>query len=196
MTKDTDILTMLEIDQIMLQQMKVLIQKEYLRRKKKILTSKLNGKNIVLEINSWAVSLMWYGAGMIDWTDEELKALGRKTRNKLIMYSALHPRSDVNRLYLSRKNGGRGLHEIEECVKVKRNNFALHESRRQDEMVRQIVREGVVNIEGVKDGSSLRKENKENHQGQWHEKALHRRFITAVQDDMDKEKNWKGLRHA
>ena len=89
-------LGMLEIDQIMQQQMKVLIQKEYLRRTKKILKSKLNGKNIVLAINSWAVSLMQYEAGIINWTDEELKALHRKTHKKLTMYGALHPRSDVH----------------------------------------------------------------------------------------------------
>ena len=45
-------LGMLEIDHLMQQQMKVLLQKEYLRRKKKILKSKLNGQNIVLAINS------------------------------------------------------------------------------------------------------------------------------------------------
>ena len=189
-------LGMLEIDQIMQQQMKVLIQKEYLRRTKKILKSKLNGKNIVLAINSWAVSLMQYEAGIINWTDEELKALHRKTHKKLTMYGALHPRSDVHSLYLTRKSGRRGLIGIEECVKAERNNLALYVSRRQGEMARQIVREGVVNIEGVKDGSSLRKENKENHQRQWHEKALHGRFITAVKDDMDKEKNWEWLCYA
>ena len=32
---------------------------------------------------------MRYGAAIIDWTDEELKALDRKARKKLTMYGAL-----------------------------------------------------------------------------------------------------------
>ena len=126
-----------------------------------------------------------YGAWIIDWTDEELKALDRNTRKKLTMYGALHPKSDVHRLYLTRKNRGRRLIGIEKCIKRERNNLVLQVSGRQNETARQIVRE---RVKGVKDESSLRKENEENHQRQWHEKALHGRFITAVQDDMDKEK--------
>ena len=32
------------------------------------------------------------------------------------MHKALHPRDDVDRLYVSRKEGGRGLASIEDCV--------------------------------------------------------------------------------
>ena len=32
------------------------------------------------------------------------------------MYKALHPRDDVDRLYVSRKEGGRGLARIEDSV--------------------------------------------------------------------------------
>ena len=58
-------------------------------------------------------------------------------------------------------------------------------------MARQIEKEGVVNIDGVEDESTLRKEHKENYQEQKHEKAVHWQFITAVQDNMDKKKNWE-----
>ena len=34
----------------------------------------------------------------------------------MTMHKALHPRDDVNRLYISRKDGGRGLARIEESV--------------------------------------------------------------------------------
>ena len=33
------------------------------------------------------------------------------------IYGALHPKSDVDRLYLPRKEGGRGLISIADCVK-------------------------------------------------------------------------------
>ena len=99
-------LGMLEIDEIMNQTMKELVQKEYPRRLKKILKSRLNGKNIITAIYTWAVSLLRYGAGLINWTKNELQELDRKTRKKLTMYGAFHPKSNVNRLYLTRQGEG------------------------------------------------------------------------------------------
>ena len=34
----------------------------------------------------------------------------------MTMHKALHPRDDIDRLYVSRKNGGRGLTSIEDSV--------------------------------------------------------------------------------
>ena len=34
------------------------------------------------------------------------------------IYGALHPKSDVDRLYIPRKKGGRGLILIEDCVEL------------------------------------------------------------------------------
>ena len=47
--------------------MKKKVTKEYYRRLKLILKSKLNGRNIILAINTWAVAVIRYGAGIIDW---------------------------------------------------------------------------------------------------------------------------------
>ena len=37
--------------------------REYLRRTKLLMRSRLNGRNKIMAINAWAVSLMRYGAG-------------------------------------------------------------------------------------------------------------------------------------
>ena len=46
----------------------------------------------------------------------ELQAIDKKTRKLFTIYGALHPKSDVDRLYIPRKEGGRGLISIEDCV--------------------------------------------------------------------------------
>ena len=38
--------------------------------------------------------------GIVDWKNSELCNMDRKTRKVLNMYKALHPRSNVGRLYL------------------------------------------------------------------------------------------------
>ena len=42
--------------------------REYLRRKELITKSRLDGRNKIMAINTWAVSLMRYGAGIVKWT--------------------------------------------------------------------------------------------------------------------------------
>ena len=67
-----------------------------------ILKFKLNCKNKVQEINTWKVALLRYGAGIINWKVDELKKMGRTTRKNLTMYEPLHPKSDIDRLYLKK----------------------------------------------------------------------------------------------
>ena len=76
----------------------------------------MNGGNIIKAINSWAVPVVRYTAGIIDWTLAELEDLDRKTRKLMSAHHALHPQSDVDRLYLSRQAGGRGLLQIRQTV--------------------------------------------------------------------------------
>ena len=42
--------------------------------------------------------------------------MDQRTRKLMTMHRALHPRHDVNRLYISRKEGGRGLASIGDSV--------------------------------------------------------------------------------
>ena len=83
---------------------------------RKILKSKLNGGDIIKVINSWAVPVVRYTAGIIDWTQAKLEDLDRKTRTRMSAHHTLHPQSDLNRLYLPRQAGGRGLLQIKQTV--------------------------------------------------------------------------------
>ena len=49
---------------------------------------------------------------------EEIRKLDRKTRKLLAMERMHHPRADVDRMYLSRNKGGRGLIQLEIVCKT------------------------------------------------------------------------------
>ena len=83
--------------------MKLNVSKEYIKRLRKVLKSKLNGRNLVCGVNTWAVSLLRYSAAFASWRKSELQTIGRKTRKLFTIYGALHPKSDVDRLYTPRK---------------------------------------------------------------------------------------------
>ena len=98
--------------------MKEKIRKEYYRRVRLIVRSELNGRNKIEAINSLAIPTVQYSFGIIDWKYSEIKKLDSKTRKILTMHGMLHPKSDVDRIYIPRKEGGRGLIEIETAFKV------------------------------------------------------------------------------
>ena len=57
-------------------------------------------------------------AAFVSWRKSKLEAIDRKTRKFFTMYGALHPKSDVDRLFIPRKEGGRGLISIQDCVEL------------------------------------------------------------------------------
>ena len=106
-------LGILEADTIKQVEMKDKIQKEYFRRTRKLFETKLSSRNFIKGINTWAVPLVRYSGPYLKWTRDELKQMDQRTRKLMTMHKVIHPRDDVDRLYVSRKEGGRGLASIE-----------------------------------------------------------------------------------
>ena len=71
------------------EKMKLNALKEYIRRIKKVLKSKLNGGNLVRGVNTWAVSLLRYSGAFFSWRKSELQAIDGKTRKLFTIYGAL-----------------------------------------------------------------------------------------------------------
>ena len=92
--------------------MKSKLKNEYFVRLKKILKSSLNSKNLITAINTYAVPAISYGFAVLDWSITELDIVDRETRNMLKSYHLLHNKSNITRLYIPRREGGRGLIQI------------------------------------------------------------------------------------
>ena len=73
-------LGILEADTIKQVQMKGKIQKEYLRRTRKLLETKLSSRNLIKGIITWAVTLVRYPGPFLKWTREELRQMDQRTR--------------------------------------------------------------------------------------------------------------------
>ena len=91
-------LGIMEADTIKQVEMKDKIQKEYLRRIRKLLETKLSCRNLIKGINTWAVPLVRYSGLFRKWTRGELRQMDRRTRKLMTMHKALHPGDDVDRL--------------------------------------------------------------------------------------------------
>ena len=109
-------LWILEADIIKQAEMKNKIQEKYLRRTRKLLETNLSSRNLIKGINIWAVPLVRYSGPFLNWTRDELRQMEQRTRKLMTMHKVLHPRDHVDRQYVPRKEGGRGLASIEDSV--------------------------------------------------------------------------------
>ena len=70
------------------------------------------------------------------------------------MYGALHPKSDIDRLYLKR---GRGLISIEMCVRSEENNSDLYVRGSNEMLLKGVKKVGIVKTENLMEKKTSRK---------------------------------------
>ena len=107
-----------EGDGIQHSKMKGKIRKECLRRVGLILKTELNSKNKITAINSLAVPVVVYSFNIVNWNHSELRKLDAKSRKRFTCHRMHHPKSDVDRLYVPRNQGGRGMIQLEMSYKT------------------------------------------------------------------------------
>ena len=180
-------LGILEADQIRETSMKNNITKEYFRRIRKILKSKLNGTNCIKAINSRAVSLIRYSAGILKWTKEDVQKMDRKTRKLLTIYRAFHPKGDTDRLYFERAKGGRGLISVQDCISIEVESLRKYVQQSNERLLKVVNSEEM--LEKGKTKNDVRKERLEKYKS----KTLHGKFITNTQEGRD-DCTWAWLR--
>ena len=158
--------------------MKLNVSKEYIRKLRNALKSKLNGGNLVRGVNTWAVSLLRYSAAFVSWRKSELQDINRKTRKLFTMYGALHPKSDVDRLYIPRKEGGRGLISTEDCVELAIRGLEVYVHSSEERLIK--VASGD-KINGLA-ASVLKRSKKEKILEDCEEKVLHGQYLRQTKE--------------
>ena len=85
-------------------------------RVRKLAKSELYARNVFMGINQWALRVVRYSVGIVDWNRGDLELLDRKARKILTCNGLFHPRANVAWLYLKRCEGARGLIPAKDCV--------------------------------------------------------------------------------
>ena len=184
-------LGILQSNEIQRKEMKDKVGKEYKRRIRKILESKLNGGNIIKAINTWAIPILRYSAAFLDWTINDLQEMDRRTRKLMTMHNALHPRSNVDRLYIPRGEGGRGLLNVEDTVNLAKLRLQEY-VKMSDERLVSAARgaDEATNWEAaVESKHEFKKRTKHERQSNWKAKILHGQFIRQTEHLAD-EQQW------
>ena len=90
------------------------VLKEYKRRVRKIWSSELYGNNKATAHNTLVVPVITPTIRILQWTKQEICDIDIATHKILSYTGNLHKHADINRLYVPRKQGGRGLTSVED----------------------------------------------------------------------------------
>ena len=143
----------------------------------------------VMAVNTWAASVMRYGVGILKWNTDELKSLNRRTRKFITMHGELHLKSDIDRVYLSKEMGGRGL-------RMEENNLRWYVRNSVEPLI-----EGVKAAETIECNDTV---NKKEFKQSWmrekkeigKNKRMYGHFVTEMPEATDEKETWSWLRKA
>ena len=113
-----------------------------------------------------------YGAGILHWSRSELNALYRNSRDTMTMYGALHPKSDVDRVYMKSKERSRGLISVERCVREEESSLGFYVANSCEDLIRGVAAAGEVRTKGKTEEQGLKQK--------WNEKRMHGKFVREM----------------
>ena len=91
-----------------------------------------------------------------------MKDLDRKSRKTMKMYGGIRPKSGVHRMHVKRKEGGRGLINVERCIREEENSFRFYVGNSEENLIRGVsvinIRETISSVEFKKQKAKELKE--------------------------------------
>ena len=146
--------------------------------------TKLSNRSLIKGINTWAVPLVRYSGPFLKWTRDELKQMNQRTRKLMTMHNALHSRDDVDRLYVPRKEGGRGLTSIKDSIDASIQRLKDYIEKHKRGLITAI-RNDTDNM--IDDRTTTTRKQK------WKKKQLYNRFKWLI-NNISHQKTWTWLR--
>ena len=137
------------------------------------------------------MSLLRYSAAFISKRKCELQAIDSKTRNLFTIYGGLHPKSDADRLYIPRKDGGRGLVATEDCVELEVRRLQAYVYGSEERLIRAAWGD---KLDGLEASSVLKTTKKEKRLQDWGQKFLRDQYLRKTKE-VRSEQTWVWLQN-
>ena len=152
---------------------------------RKVFETKLNSGNVFKAINSCAVSVVRYSAALLGWSRLQLEEIDRRTRKLLTMHNGFHPNGNVDWLYLSRGESGRGLIGVQNTVETAISGLTNYVRKNIERLL--IAARGIEQDEDRKTPNEYKKRKKNDRKTQWTQKQLPWRFIRQTVGKVTKD---------
>ena len=159
-------------------------------RLKDLCRSGLNSKNLAKAINTFAIPVLIYSFGVIQWAATDVRNLEMGIRKILTKYRMHHPRASVERVTLPRMDGGRGIASLTELQASQIHGLRVYfrDTKAESPLHRAVVAADkftplqlsvpILDVPGEPVGARMET---------WTQKALHGRYPNEIsQDNVDK----------
>ena len=97
----------------------------------------------------------------------------------LTIYGALHPKSDVGRLYIPTKEGGRGLISIEGCVELVIRGLEIYAHGSEENLIQAARGDKIDDLEAA---GVLKRSKKEKILEDWEENVLNGQYLMQTRE--------------
>ena len=179
-----------------------------MRRLRLVLGIELSAKNKIQEIGSLAVPVLKYSFGIFNSHQEELQNLDRKTRKLLTSHGQHHPKTDVDLLYVRRKQEGRGLMQLEATHAVEMTKLVEYVDRKEDPLI-QVVRTHQHNTDSAvlqtarylrtdvqRERREMKDSTAEKTKESWYVKGMHGQLPRSLDEKLvDIERSYRWLKY-
>jgi len=169
--------------------------------------TELSAKNKIQAIGSLALQVLRYTFGISNWHQVELQKLDRKTRKLLTIHRQHHPKADIDRLYVTRKQGGRGLMQLETAHEAEITKLVEYVDRKEGPPI-QVVRTHQHNPDSAmlqrarclktevqKETRKIKDSTAEKTKVRWHGKRMHGQLPRNLDEKLvDIEQSYRWLK--
>ena len=94
---------------------------------------------------------------------------------------------------MKRKEGGRGLVSVEQCVKGEENSLGFYVANSEEVLIRGVCASGTIQTEETMEKAEFKRRKAEELKQQWTEKAMHGQFVREMPEKVDRIKSWEWL---
>ena len=168
-------------------------QREYFRRSKPVMRRQLNGQKKIRALNTRAISMLRYGAGILDWRKNVLNEMDRKTRKIMTINKEFHPKSNINRLYVPRSKGGRGLLSCKSPIMTEENSLGWYIKHQVEPLLVAVKNSNTINTEDVVSPTLCKETERCRVYNSWKDKVMHGQYLREL-DGKDDIQSWKWLK--
>ena len=109
----------------------------------------------------------------------QLQAIDRRTRKFFNIHGAIYPKSDVDRFYIPRKEGGRDLISTEGCVESAMRGFEVYVHGSEERFIQAARGE---KIDGLEAASVLKRSKNEKRLEDCEQKLLYGQYLRQIKE--------------
>ena len=155
-------------------------QLEYLTRSMLVMRSKLNSRNKIGALNTWATSLLRYGEGILNCRRTMLDEMDKKARKIMTINKELHAKSDIDRLYVPRSNGRRGMLSCQNCIITEENSLGWYIKHQFEPLLVAVKNKKTINTEDVVSPTVYEETERCRACNSWKNKVMHGQYLRDV----------------